>query len=98
MCIRDRHIIECSYASKISQKDLAADLGVSAEYFSYLFSRDVGDNFSRFLRRYRIEKAQEMCIRDSSRFGLNFCYGMARNPVFMRKYKDSKINIKFNEN
>lgn len=53
-------IIEASYATKISQKELAETLGLSAEYFSFLFARDVGENFSRFLRKYRIGKAKEL--------------------------------------
>ncbi len=53
-------MIEDGYARKISQKEAAEELGVTAEYFSYLFSRDVKETFSRFVRRYRIEKAKEL--------------------------------------
>lgn len=53
-------IIQCSYATKINQKELAEKLGISAEYFSFLFSRDIGENFARYLRRYRIERAKEL--------------------------------------
>lgn len=52
--------IECSYATKISQRELAEKLGISAEYFSFLFSRDIGENFARFLKEYRIERAKEL--------------------------------------
>lgn len=53
-------IIESSYATRISQKELAENLGITAEYFSYLFSKDAKESFSRFLRRYRINKAKEL--------------------------------------
>ena len=53
-------LIEKNYASKISQKEIAERLGVSAEYFSYLFSRDIQENFSRFIRKFRIEKVKEL--------------------------------------
>ena len=53
-------VIESSYATRISQKELAENLGITAEYFSYLFSKDVKESFSRFLRRYRIRKAKEL--------------------------------------
>ena len=43
--------IEKDYSSRISQKELAEKLGVTAEYFSYLFAKDVQETFSRFLRR-----------------------------------------------
>ena len=52
--------IEENYPERINQKEMAGQLGVSAEYFSYLFSRDVRANFSRFVRHYRIEKAREL--------------------------------------
>lgn len=51
-------IIQCSYGTKLSQKEVAQKLGISAEYFSFLFSRDIGEPFSRFLRRYRIRQAR----------------------------------------
>ena len=53
-------IIENSYAGKISQKDLAKELGLTPEYFSYLFSKNVNDNFSTFLKNYHIKMARRM--------------------------------------
>ncbi len=53
-------MLQSSYATKISQRELAEKLGISAEYFSFLFSRDIGANFARFLKEYRIEKAKEL--------------------------------------
>ena len=53
-------IIEKSYQSKFTQKDIAETLGVTAEYFSYLFAKNIGDNFARFLRKYRIEVAKKL--------------------------------------
>lgn len=53
-------IIEAAYAGKVNQRDLAAELGISPEYFSYLFSKNIGVTFSDFLRRYRVEKAMEL--------------------------------------
>lgn len=60
LVLKALNIIQCSYATKINQKDLAEQLGISAEYFSFLFGRDVGENFSRFLRKFRIEKAKKL--------------------------------------
>lgn len=53
-------IIEHGYAGKISQKQLADELALSPEYFSYLFTKNIGKSFSVFLREYRIEKAKEI--------------------------------------
>lgn len=54
--------IETGYASKISQKELAENLGISQEYFCYLFNKDVGETFSKILKNYRIETAKKLLI------------------------------------
>ncbi len=54
------NFIENGYASKVSQKDLAENLGVSQEYFCYLFNKDVGETFSKFLKKYRVEAAKKL--------------------------------------
>ncbi len=53
-------IIEREFQGKINQKELASRLGVTQEYFSYLFTRDIKVNFSRFLRKFRIQKACDL--------------------------------------
>ena len=58
--LRALDIIQARYAGKINQRELAADLGISPEYFSYLFSKNVRETFSSFLQRYRIKRAQEL--------------------------------------
>ena len=58
--LKSLDILESAYAGKLNQRDLAAELGVSPEYFSYLFSKSIGMTFSEFLRRLRVEKAQEL--------------------------------------
>lgn len=52
--------IETGYSSKISQKELAENLGVSKEYLCYLFNRDVGEPFAKFVKNYRIEMAKRL--------------------------------------
>lgn len=54
--------IENGYASKISQKELADNFGISQEYFSYLFNKEMGVTFSKFLRDYRIEAAKALLL------------------------------------
>ncbi len=60
MIAKALEFIESSYSEHISQKELAAEVGLSPEYFSYLFAREVGEKFSIFLRNYRIEQAKEL--------------------------------------
>lgn len=52
------HIIEESYASKLNQKELAQMLGISQEYLCYLFNKDVGEPFVKFVKKYRIEDSK----------------------------------------
>lgn len=54
--------IEKGYSSKISQKELAVNLGISQEYFCYLFNKDMGETFSHFLKNYRIEVAKKLLL------------------------------------
>ncbi|SCP98383.1 response regulator transcription factor [Anaerobium acetethylicum] len=58
-------MIEVSYGTKISQEELAENLGITQEYFSYLFRRDVGENFSKFLKKYRIDVAKTMILNEA---------------------------------
>ena len=75
--LKSLDILESAYAGKLNQRDLAAELGVSPEYFSYLFSRNIGMTFSEFLRRLRVEKAQELyasgeCPRQEVPYAVGF--------------------------
>lgn len=60
LILRALDTIQSGFAKSLSQRELAQQLGISPEYFSYLFSKSVGENFSAFLRRYRIEQAQRL--------------------------------------
>ena len=60
LILRTLDIIQSGYAGKISQKELAQELGLSPEYFSYLFNKNIGVTFSAFLRGYRIERAKAL--------------------------------------
>lgn len=62
LVLKSLNFIETGYASKISQKELAENLGVSQEYLCYLFNKDVGETFSRFLKNYRIEMAKRLLL------------------------------------
>lgn len=82
-------IIQCSFATKLSQKDLAEDLGISAEYFSFLFSRDIGENYAKFLRRFRIEKAKILLSTDSvPKEQIPYSVGFSDPKYFYRCFKE----------
>lgn len=53
-------LIESGYADKLNQQEIAQTLSVSPEYLSYLFAREIGKPFSKFVKEYRIQKAVEL--------------------------------------
>lgn len=60
MVLRALDIIEKDYDKKINQTDLADRLGISPQYFSYIFSRHVGEGFATFLKKFRICQAKKL--------------------------------------
>lgn len=65
MVLRALDIIEKDYDKKINQTDLADKLGISPQYFSYIFSRHVGEGFATFLKKFRISQAKKL-LREGS--------------------------------
>ena len=80
-------IIQIRYAEKINQKDLAKEIGVSPEYLSYVFSKNIGETFSNFLKKYRIEKAIELyhsnsCDKQQVPYAVGFSDSKYYSQVF----------------
>jgi two-component system response regulator YesN len=89
LILRALDIIQAGYAGKINQRELAAELGISPEYFSYLFSKNIGETFSAFLQRYRIEKAQQLyrtgsCDKREVPYAVGFSDAKYFNQVFRK--------------
>ena len=81
------NFIESGYASKISQKELAENLGVSQEYLCYLFNKDVGEPFSKFVKNYRIKAAKRLLLsegikKDEVPYSVGFSDPKYFNKVF----------------
>lgn len=89
LILRALDMIQARYAGKINQRELAEELGISPEYFSYLFSKNVREPFSAFLRRYRIERAQELyrtgsCDKREAPYAVGFSDAKYFNQVFRK--------------
>ncbi len=89
LILRALDIIQLRYAGKINQRDLAGELGISPEYFSYLFSKNVGETFSSFLQRYRIEQAKTLyregtCSKREVPYRVGFSDAKYFNQVFRK--------------
>ncbi len=57
---RTLQMIESGYKGNLNQQYIAQQLEVSPEYLSYLFARDIGITFARFIREYRIHQAARL--------------------------------------
>jgi YesN/AraC family two-component response regulator len=55
----ERYIWE-NYTRKISLKEAAKAAGLSSPYFSSIFKKEMGENFSNYLNRLRVERAMAM--------------------------------------
>ena len=55
--------MEGDLAADLSITDLAAGVGLSPPYFSWLFSREVGHSPGRYLRELRMERARVLLER-----------------------------------
>ncbi|MHA6533879.1 response regulator [Paenibacillus sp. BAC0078] len=53
------NFIHKSYSEDISLKTLGAQFHIHPVYLGQLFSKEVGDTFTEYINRYRIEKAKE---------------------------------------
>lgn len=89
LILRALDMIQARYAGKINQRELAEELGISPEYFSYLFSKNVREPFSAFLRRYRIERAKELyrtgsCDKREAPYAVVFSDAKYFNQVFRK--------------
>ena len=63
---RTLQMIESGYKGNLNQQYIAQQLNVSPEYLSYLFARDIGTPFARFIRDYRIHRAADMLRKGES--------------------------------
>ena len=57
--------VEEHYREKILLDQVAEKVGLNPVYFSSLFKKETGDNFSTFLINFRMEKAKELLATTS---------------------------------
>lgn len=58
--------IEDHYIEKLTSEAVANVFGYSKNYFSFLFNKNVGENFNTFLNKFRIIKVKEMLSTNKS--------------------------------
>ena len=69
--------------SKISE-----EFGISENYFSYLFKKEVSENFSTYLKRLRMARAKEMVLDSANNLSNLYQYlGYNNAASFRRAFK-----------
>lgn len=83
--------IEVNYDKKISLKDVADAVFMSAGYFSRFFSKKMKKPFFEFLNEYRISQACKLLI-ETDKSTSEICYdaGFESIPYFYRQFKKIK--------
>ncbi|TAH67256.1 MAG: response regulator [Anaerolineaceae bacterium] len=83
------NIIEDGYALNINQEELAERLGMTREYFSYLFRKEIGQTFSKFLRAYRISIATKMLLTNEiDKKEIPYHVGFSDEKYFFKVFKE----------
>ncbi len=82
-------IIEREYACALSQKELASRLGITAEYFSALFAKEMGESFVKYIKRYRIDVARTLLLHtDESREDIARKVGYSDLKYFYKVFQE----------
>jgi AraC-like DNA-binding protein len=64
----ESYILE-NYTRKISLQEIAAVAGLSAPYFSTVFKEEMGENFSKYINRLRVERASRLLLETEMSLG-----------------------------
>jgi len=72
----------------LSRGEVARQLNLSAIYFGILFRKEVGDNFSNYLAKCRIEKAKELLQNTQKNISdIGFEVGFSEKAYFSRVFR-----------
>lgn len=89
MVHRALKIIHEQYRDRINLASLSEQLKVTPEYLSYLFHRDVGVNFSTYLRNFRIDRACELMQGGNARiYEIARASGFSDAKYFCRVFRE----------
>ena len=77
------------YSEEIGVETLAELVYLSPGYFSYIFKKETGENVSRFIRCYRMEKAKELLAGTSKKI-VQICKetGFSNVSYFCKSFRE----------
>ena len=89
--------MKMNYQRELSLNEVASSVNLSPYYFSRIFKKYTGDNFSKFLLNIRIDKAKEL-LSDKSNSIKKVAYQVGFNdPNYFSKVFHSATGTKASE-
>ena len=77
------------YKEGISLEEVSGSLGITPEYLSTLFNREMGENFSAFLKKFRLSHAKRLLKgTDMKIYEIAEAVGYTDSKYFARVFKD----------
>lgn len=81
-------IMEKRFSEKLSQAEIAKELGISPSYFSWLYKASSGITFSDYLLRVRMNHAQELLLNPNlPTFRVAQMTGFGEESYFRKKFR-----------
>lgn len=78
------------YKDGITLDQTAARLNITPEYLGSLFNREIGTNFSTYIKEFRIKKAKELLIgKDLKTYEISEQVGYSDPKYFCRVFKET---------
>lgn len=78
------------YKDGITLDQIAARLNITPEYLGSLFNREIGTNFSTYIKEYRIKKAKELLMsKDLKTYEISEQVGYSDPKYFCRVFKET---------
>lgn len=87
-------IIHEFYQSGITLEEIAAKLEITPEYLGTQFHREIGSNFSTYIKTFRINKAKELLLGTSLKlYQIAELTGYSDPKYFSKVFKESTGNL-----
>ncbi|HEX3028946.1 MAG TPA: helix-turn-helix domain-containing protein, partial [Clostridia bacterium] len=82
-------IINDSYSNAITLEETASKLCITPEYLSTLFCKEIGENFTTYIKTFRINKAKELLMNtDLKSYEIGTKVGYTDPKYFSRVFKE----------
>jgi Response regulator containing CheY-like receiver domain and AraC-type DNA-binding domain len=88
--VKALQLIHASYHEGIRLEEIADKLQITPEYLSSLFTKEVGQTYSSYMKEYRIQKAKELLSQSGMKtFEIAQTVGYPDAKYFSRVFRES---------